>query len=195
MEDIPHRRLLRLTEWEKIVEARVFPEFEQLELIRGEMISLAPVSDPNVPSILHRHAGCVRRLNYHFSSHLRSQVLVDIQSLIKLRKQKSEPRPDLSLLRFREDFYGSCIPKPKDICLLIEVADSSLAYDRDTKMPLYAEAGIPESWLVDLNSSTLFVYRRPSPERYQDVRAYRRGESVAPEAFPEVTFTVDEILG
>ncbi|PYQ54417.1 MAG: Uma2 family endonuclease, partial [Acidobacteria bacterium] len=86
-------------------------------------------------------------------------------------------------------------PKPRDIRLLVEVADSSLAYDRDTKMPLYAEAGIPESWLVDLKSGTLFVYRRPSPEGYQDVRAYRRGESVAPEAFPDVSFTLEEILG
>src|SRR5947199_6011299 len=105
MEDIPHRRLLRIAEWEKIVEARVFPESEQLELIRGEMISLAPVSDPNVPSILQRHAGCVRRLNYHLNSRLRSRAIVDVQNLIKLSKQQSEPRPDLSLLRFREDFY------------------------------------------------------------------------------------------
>jgi Uma2 family endonuclease len=195
MEDLPHRRLIRLREWEKIIEARVFPEFEQLELIRGEMISLAPVSDPQIPSTLQRHAGCVRRLNHHFNSRLRSRTLVDVQSLIKLRRQKSEPRPDLSLLRFREDFYGGSTPKPRDIWLLIEVAGSSLSYDRDTKIPLYAEAGIPESWLVDLNSETLFVYRRPSPEGYQDVRAYRRGESVAPEAFPQVSFTVDEILG
>jgi Uma2 family endonuclease len=195
MQDIPHRRLFTIEEWERLVEARIFPEYEQLELIRGELITLAPVRDPRLQLLRRRQAGCVRRLNRQFSLHLKSQALVDVQGYILLWKQQSEPQSDLSLLRVLEDFYATRTPEPEDILLAVEIAGSSLLYDRDTKIPLYAEAGIPESWLVDLNSGTLFVYRRPSPEGYQDVHAYRRGESVAPEAFPDVVFTLDEILG
>ncbi|HET9208804.1 MAG TPA: Uma2 family endonuclease [Thermoanaerobaculia bacterium] len=195
MQDIPHRRLFTIEEWERLVEARVFPEYEQLELIRGELITLAPVRDPQLQLLRRRQAGCMRRLNRYFNLRLKSQAVVDVQSFILLWEQQSEPKPDLSLLRAREDFYATRTPKANDILLMVEVAGSSLPYDRDTKIPLYAEAGIPESWLVDLNSDTLFVYRRPSPEGYQDVRAYRRGESVAPEAFPDVSFTLEEILG
>lgn len=114
---------------------------------------------------------------------------------VRLAQQQSELSPDLALLLPRKDYYGLKNPEPADVLLLIEVAELWIAYDRDVKMHLYAKAGVPESWLVDLKSDTLFVYRRPSPEGYQDVRAYRRGDSVAPEAFPDVIFTVDEIFG
>ncbi|HEY4588141.1 MAG TPA: Uma2 family endonuclease [Thermoanaerobaculia bacterium] len=195
MEDIPRRRLFTIEDWERLVEARIFPEYEQLELIRGELITLAPVRDPQLQLLRRRQAACVRGLNRYFSLRLKLQAVVDVRSFILLWEQQSEPQSDLSLLRTREDFYATLTPKPEDILLVVEVAGSSLLYDRDTKIPLYAEAGIPESWLVDLKSGTLFVYRRPSAEGYQDVRPYRRGESVAPEAFPDVRFTLDEILG
>ena len=77
----------------------------------------------------------------------------------------------------------------------MEVSDSTLAYDRDVKMRLYAQAGVPEFWLVDLKKKRIFVYRQPSPEGYQEVRVYHRGESISPQAFPEKRFSVDEILG
>ena len=195
MQDIPHRRLFTIEEWERLVDARIFPEYEKLELIRGELITLAPVRDLRLQLLRRRQAGCVRGLNRQLNLLLKSRALVDVQGHILLWKQQSEPQPDLCLLRVLEDFYATRTPEPEDILLVIEVAGSSLPYDRDTKISLYAEAGIPESWLVDLNSDTLHVYRRPSPEGYKDVRAYRRGESVAPEAFPDVLFTLDEMLG
>jgi len=77
----------------------------------------------------------------------------------------------------------------------VEVSDSSLAYDRDVKIPLYAESGIPEAWLVDLNSKTIFAYRQPSRMGYQEVRQYRRGDAISIQAFPDVQFALDEILG
>jgi Uma2 family endonuclease len=97
------------------------------------------------------------------------------------------------LLQRRSDFR-SRPPHPEDVFLLVEVADTSLAYDRETKIPLYAESGIPEAWLVDLNSDTISVYRRPSPNGYQEVRQYRRGDTISPEAFPEARFAVDDLL-
>jgi Uma2 family endonuclease len=160
---------------------------ERLELIYGEVVEMSPIG-PN-------HSAVVRRLIRLFSLRLSSQALVDAQSPIVLREQESEPQPDLNLLRLQEDFYSSGTPEPGDLFLSVEVADSSLSYDRNVKMRLYAEAGVPESWLVDLNSETIWVYRRPSPTGYRDVRPYHRGDSIAPEAFPETSFTVDEILG
>src|SRR3954454_23425751 len=102
MEDIPRRRLFTIEEWERLVEARIFPEYEQLELIRGELITLAPVRDPRLQLLRRRQAGCVRRLNRQFSLHLKSQALVDVQGYILLWKQHSEPQSDLSLLRVLE---------------------------------------------------------------------------------------------
>jgi len=160
---------------------------ERLELIYGEVVEMSPIG-PN-------HSAVVRRLNRLFSSRLSAWTLVDAQNPIVLRDQESEPQPDLNLLRLREDFYSSGTPEPGDLFLSVEVADSSLSYDRNVKMLLYAEAGIPESWLVDLNSELVWVYRGPSPRGYQDARSYRRGESISPEAFPEVSFQVDDILG
>ncbi len=116
-----------------------------------------------------------------------------MQGPLRLPLLESIPQPDAVVFRRRPDFLARP-PRSEDVLLLVEVSDSSLAYDRDVKMPLYARAGIPECWLVDLNSGTLFVYRQPTPDGYRDVRAYRRGESVAPEAFPESKFAVTEIL-
>jgi hypothetical protein len=160
---------------------------ERLELIYGEVIEMSPIG-PN-------HCSVVRRLNRLFSLRLISHSIVDVQSPIVLREQESEPQPDLNLLRLQEDFYSAGTPEPGDLFLSVEVADSSLSYDRNVKMRLYSEAGVPESWLVDLKSDTVWVYRQPSPTGYRDMRPYRRGESIAPEAFPETAFAVDEILG
>lgn len=170
-----------------MVAAGILSEDERIELIRGEMVEMTPIGN--------RHAGCVRRLNRLFSSRLASRAVIDVQDPIPLANQQSEPQPDLALLRYQEDCYTAQPPKPEDVLLVVEVADSSLLYDRDIKMPLYAESGIPEVWLVDLASDSIFVYRRPSPVGYQEVRQRRRGEEITLEAFPDLRFYIDEILG
>jgi Uma2 family endonuclease len=181
------KRFVTIDEYHRMGEQGVFPLDARLELIRGEIIEMSPIGP--------RHAGSVRRFIRNFSARLSSYAIVDAQNPVEMREQESEPQPDITLLRLQDDLYSTATPTPGDTLLMVEVADSSLSFDRKVKMHLYAEAGIPESWLVDLNSETLFVFRRPSPEGYQDVRAYRRGESVSPETFPQVSFTVDEILG
>jgi Uma2 family endonuclease len=181
------KQLVTLDEYHRMADDGVFPPEARLELIRGEIVEMSPIGPG--------HSGSVRRFIRLFSSRLGDYAMVDAQNPVLLREQESEPQPDLTLLRLQDDFYSTGTPTPDDTLLVVEVAESSLSYDRKVKMHLYAEAGIPESWLVDVNSKTLFVYRRPSPEGYRDVRAYRRGESVSPEAFPDVQFTVDEMLG
>ena len=121
-------------------------------------------------------------------------AIVRVQSSIVLGEY-GEPEPDIVLLRFRADFYAESDETPEDVLLIVEVADSSEAYDRRTKAPLYARFGIREYWLVDLNRDLVTVYRDPTPDGYATSRVFRRGESIGPLAFPELTVAVDDILG
>jgi Uma2 family endonuclease len=179
------KQLWTIDDFERAWDDGAFPPDARLELIRGEIIEMSPIGD--------RHFLCVMFLGDLFAN-LKPKGISSIQGPLKLPELKSVPQPDAVVFRRRPDFRARP-PRPEDVLLLVEVSDSSLAYDRDVKMPLYARAGIPECWLVDLNSGTLFVHRQPTPDGYRDVRAHRRGESVAPEAFPDVRFTVEELLG
>ena len=101
----------------------------------------------------------------------------------------------MALLRPHPDFYARAHPEAQDVYLVIEVADTSLVTDREVKFPIYARAGVPEAWLLDVVTQRLEVHRHPTPDGYQDVRSFRRGESVAPQAFPHLVLTVDTLLG
>jgi len=169
-----------------IEEFKQFGETEErLELLYGEIVEMSPIGP--------RHIACLVHLIKAFGG-LMPRVLLSPQNPLEIPGLESLPHPDLVLLKPRGDLAQSA-PAAKDAFLVIEVADSSFAMDRDTKIPMYAKANIPESWLVDLKSDTVWVYRQPSPMGYRDMRPYRRGESIAPEAFPETAFAIDEILG
>jgi Uma2 family endonuclease len=179
------KQRLTIDEFYGLAEAGVFSEDQRLELIRGEIVEMSPIGD--------RHAYCVMMVGDCLSD-LKPKGLLSPQNPLRLPRQQSVPQPDAVLLRRRSDFR-SRPPGPEDAFLVVEVSDSTLVYDRDIKIPLYAEAGIREAWLVDLNSETIFVYRRPSSTGYQEVRQYRRGDAISPEAFPDKLFPVDSILG
>jgi len=179
------KQLWTIEEFERAWDDGAFPPDARLELIRGEIVEMSPIGGPHI-------AGVVRLIT--LLSRLFPRVQLSPQNPLRISGRESIPQPDLVVIGPRVDLAENP-PTDEDAFLVIEVADSSLLRDRRDKIPLYAEAGIPESWLVDLNSGTLFVHRHPSPAGYQDVRAYRRGESVFVEALPEVRFTVDEILG
>jgi len=163
----------------------VLREGDRVELIEGEIVTMSPIGS--------RHAACVKRSNQVFGNRLGSRVLIGVQDPLELNEH-SEPEPDLCLLVPRPDFYASGHPRPKDILLAIEVADSSLDYDRDVKIPLYARAGIREAWLVDLLARRIEVYRLPSPTGYESVEIVAETGTIAPEAFPDVRIGVSEIL-
>jgi Uma2 family endonuclease len=181
------RRRFTIDEYHRMAEAGILAEEERLELIRGEIFILRPIENP--------HASSVRRLLHKLTLRLGSRAVVDAQNPILLSGQQTVPRPDIAILRPKEDFYAAGMPQPEDILLVIEVADSSLPADRTVKVPLYAEAGIPEIWLTNPTTHKLITYRRPAPEGYQEVREYRGLELIAPEAFPEERFRVGELLG
>ncbi|HSF38230.1 MAG TPA: Uma2 family endonuclease [Thermoanaerobaculia bacterium] len=181
------KRLLTIDEYRRMGEAGIFHEDDRVELIRGEIYEMSPIGS--------RHTGCVRQLNQILNRRVGSHGIVDVQNPVCLEQQQSEPQPDLAVLRHRNDFYRSATPGPGDTILVIEVSDSSLAYDRKVKIPLYAESGIPEAWIADLEGETVIVYRQPSPEGYREMRTFGRGETVCAEALPELSVSVNEILG
>jgi Uma2 family endonuclease len=173
-------------QYHQMGEAGIFGSDDRVELIDGEIISMNPIGDP--------HAGTVNRLNMELTERLRRTAIVAPQNPVRLAEHH-EPEPDLAILRFRADFYATLGPRPDDVLLLIEVADSSVEFDRRIKGPLYARNGIPEYWLVDLTRGHVVVYREPDAEGYQSMQVRRRGESLSLALLPDLTITVDDILG
>lgn len=180
------KRKFTVEEYNLMAEAGVFKEGDRLELIAGEIIEMSPVSP--------RHAACVRRLNALFKRKLVERVLVDSQNPIVLNNT-SEPQPDVVLLKLRGDFYETAHPRPTDCFLLVEVGDSTIDYDREVKIPLYAASGIIEVWLIDLNGEAIEVYRQPGVNGYQYRSRFVRGQTLRVGAFANVSLTVDEVLG
>ena len=177
---------LNVSQYHQMSEAGILSENDKVELINGEIIEMSPIG--------RRHAACVDRINRLFSNILGIKVIVRVQNPIILNNL-SEPEPDIALLKPRADFYESGHPQPQDIFLLIEVADSSLEYDRDVKIPLYATSGISEVWLVDIYEQVIIVYRYPSENGYSDIQTLSRGEKLSIQTFPELNLVVNDILG
>lgn len=180
------RRLYTIDDYHRMVDDGLLQPDDRVELIEGVIIPMSPILSP--------HAGCVNRTSALLHRRLAGRAVVATQNPIVLNRY-TEPEPDVSLLRSRADFYGERHPEPDDVLLLVEVAASSLLYDRRTKIPLYARAGIPEVWLVDLRAQKVEVHRRPSFRVYREVKVLGRGRRLAPAAFPRTFLRVNEILG
>jgi Uma2 family endonuclease len=180
------RRLFTVHEYHQMGQAGILKEDDRVELIEGEIVQMASIGS--------RHAACVDRLTELLVLRLTGRAIVRVQNPIYLNEY-SEPQPDVSLLRPRLDFYAATHPGPQDVLLVVEVAETSAGIDRTAKMPLYACAGITEVWLVDLQEERLEVYSQPLPQGYQQVHHIGRGASLTLQAFPDLTFDVDGILG
>ena len=181
----PLRRLFTRSEYHTMLEAGILHEDDRVELIEGEIWEMSPIGS--------KHAACVDRLTMILAASLQGKAIVRVQSPIGLN-DLSEPQPDVSVLRFRSDFYSKDHPTPGDVVLLIEVADTTVARDRG-KFGLCARHGIPEAWLVNLQEDVLEIHRLPAPQGYTRIRHFRRGQTVSPQAFPDLKIKVDEILG
>jgi Uma2 family endonuclease len=180
------KRLFTAAEYYKMAEAGILSEDDRVELIEGEIVRMSPIGS--------RHAACVTRLDTLFHQEVGGDAIVWVQNPIRL-DDYSEPEPDLTLVRPRNDFYAQGHPTPADVLLVIEVAETSQRYDRDVKIPLYARAGIPEVWLADLAEDAVYARTEPVNGVYQRVRRVQRGESLAPQLLPHVTLSVEAILG
>ena len=161
------RHKVSLEEFHRMVEAGVFPEDLRLELVEGDLVEMSPIGP--------KHAATVRRLTAHFASlAARGEALLSIQNPLVVGA--SELYPDLALLRPDPEDYRFRHPEGKDALLVVEVADTTLRYDLDTKLPLYAKAGVPEVWVVDLPGGRVLVHRKPQGEGYGEVRTLGPGE-------------------
>ena len=180
------RRLFTVHEYHLMAQAGILHEDDRVELIDGEIVEMAPIGS--------RHAAHVKRLIDMFHPQVRGAAIVGAQDPIRLGEH-SEPQPDLTLLRPRPDFYEAAHPGPEDILLVIEIADTSLGYDRGVKVPLYARFDIAEAWVVDLTSERIELYRQPSEGQYQQTSHAARGDRISPHALPNVTLSVYDLLG
>ena len=181
------RRRFTVDEYDRMVEVGILTRADKVELLDGEIVEMAPIGTP--------HRSVVDRLNRLFTSRLGERAIVSVGGPLALVAQDSEPEPDLTLLKPRDDFYRYAHPGPADALLTVEVMDSSVERDRRLKLPIYARAGLAEVWLVDIPADIVSVYRRPARERYLDSVDYRRGQRLAPIHFADTTFGADEVLG
>ena len=180
------RHRFTAVEYIQMVEAELFAESEKVELIRGEIFEMSPI---NVP-----HTSTIRRIVQLLTTALGKQIILDVQNPVQL-DEDSLPQPDVVLLRPRDDFYSRTHPIATDVLLLIEVADTSLKYDRRLKGPLYGAASIADYWIINLAARQIEVYREPRPNGYRTVTYYALGEKLSPLAFPEIQIDAVEILG
>jgi Uma2 family endonuclease len=161
---------LNSAQYHLMAEIGVFNHDKRLELVEGEVIEMSPIG--------RNHCACVGSLTELFVTEFTGKAITWVQNSIRL-DDGSEPQPDFALLKRRKDFYRANLPTPSDILLIVEVAESTLSYDRDVKMPLYAKFGIPEAWLIDVNGETLTRYTDPGLEGYKSVQVLGKSESVA----------------
>lgn len=169
-----------------MLEAGILTEDDRVELIDGEIIETSPIGSS--------HSGCVIRLTALLTRLLGSAAVVSVQNPLRL-DDYTEPLPDVTLLKARDDFYSHSHPTPADVLLIVEVADSSLAYDRDVKVPLYARAGVPEVWLVDLVNDVVELYAQPAGGAYAVAEKLRRGQRLVARQVAALTLGVEDILG
>ncbi len=180
------RRTFTVDEYYRMAGAGILSEDDRVELIEGEIIEMSPIGS--------RHAACVMRLIALLTQQVGDAAIVNVQNPVRL-SHLSEPEPGVSLLRPRADFYSEEHPKPQDVLLIVEVSDTSLEYDREVKVPLYAQAGIPEVWVVDLLDEKLHAYSRSTDGSYRDISSVGHGGSIASQTLPGLVLSIDDVLG
>jgi Uma2 family endonuclease len=183
------KKLFTIDEFQLIEDAGIFPPDSRFELMRGEIIEM--------PDATGRHIGRVNKLNRIFTSTLGETAIVSVQNAVRIRRilPMSRPRPDLAILKPLPELFGPFEPTPDDVLLLIEIADTTIRYDRKTKTPLYAEAEIPEYWILNIGENVLEVWTDPVDGEYRNSTIFKPGQTISPQKQPGVTFAVDDILG
>jgi len=169
----------------RLAEVGVLKPDDRVELIEGEIIRMSPIGSP--------HAACVAKFIKVFTAIPNLNATLWIQNPVRLN-EFSEPVPDVALLKPREDFYAERHPRPNDVLLIIEVSDTTLLADRNVKMPLYARAGIPEAWLVNLPRKMIEVYFDLADGRYRKCLKFKRGETFASPTVSGLSLKVNEII-
>ncbi len=185
MEDWPRRHRITVHEYYRMAEIGLLAPDARVELIEGEIIDMAPIGT--------EHSSVVDRLTYLLVRALGDRAIVRIQNPSRL-SQITEPEPDVAVLTPRDDFYRHAHPNGGEVLLLIEVSESSLRYDRDVKVPLYARYGVAEVWIVDLQHRCVLTYSSPADGQYR-VRGTLTNLDAAPvAALPGIALDLSKLF-
>ena len=186
------RHRLTAADFRRMGEVGILGPDDRVELIAGEIIDMSPIGS--------LHAALVRAIATALTHHVRDRALLAVQDPLAL-DDTSQPQPDIAVLRPRADFYAAAHPGPADVLLVIEVADTTLAFDLDVKVPLYAAAGVPEAWVIEAASRRTHVFRRPANGRYAqrhvveaDGEVMCGGDLSGREAVADVRLTLGTLL-
>lgn len=166
------------------MEAGILTVEDRVELIAGEIIKMSPIKSG--------HASVVDFLAEELIPQLRKKAIVRIQNPISL-DDYSEPEPDVAIARYQKARYKEAHPMAEELHLVIEVADSSLAHDREVKKPLYAKAGVAEYWIINLADQQVEVFQKPVKGQYTFQRIHFPGENLSIEPFG-LELSVAELL-
>lgn len=180
------RHRFTAVEYRAMGEAGVFGEDDLVELVGGEVVDMAPIGS--------RHLACVVALTHLLVEASAGRFFVSARNPVRLG-ERDEPQPDLSLLGRRPRPEASAPPGPEDVLLVVEVSDTTLSYDRDVKLPMYARAGIPEAWIVDLAGGKVEVHHGPGPGGYRDLWGFGPGERISSAVVGGLSLSVDGVLG
>ncbi len=180
----PAYRQFTVDDYHRMADSGILREDDRVELIDGRVVEMSPIGG--------RHVTCVSRIIRLLVSRLTDDAVVNVQSPVRLGEYQ-EPEPDVAVVRNRE--YGNELPNADDVFLLMEVSDSSLAYDRGTKLTLYARASIPEFWVIDIPGEAIERHTNPSGERYGVTVRVGRGEEINSTAVPGLLINTDDVLG
>ncbi len=180
----PRRLRFSVDEYYKLIELGMLKDYERAEIIDGELIKKMTIGD--------RHAAIVNVLNRFFVKNVSDDILVSVQNPLRI-SDYNEPEPDIVLSDLTK-YDGKRHPRPEEVVLVVEVSDATLKYDRDVKLPLYAEAGIAEVWIVNLKKNIIEIHQNPFDDIYQTVKIYKNGEAIDLEVLPNLQLEVDKIL-
>jgi Uma2 family endonuclease len=178
------RRLLTVDEYHRMGEAGILTDDNRVELIEGQLVAMAPICS--------EHAATANALTRLLVLAVGDRGIVSVGNPIRLNRH-SEPQPDFSVLKPRDD-YRKTLPRPEDTMLAVEVANTSLEYDRKVKLALYARGGIPEVWIVNLAAEEVEVHRSPVADNYTSFTRAGRSDDLTIEALPGVLIPVVRIF-
>ncbi len=182
---VPERMRISADRYEKMIETGVLTKYDRIELIEGDMIHVAPIGPP--------HSAAVARLTRLFVMAAVDEAIVSPGGSVRLGDY-SMPQPDLMLLKPRADYYSGKRPVPSDVLLVVEVSDSSLAFDQGVKRALYARHGVAEYWVVDVPAKRVHVYTEPGPEGYATRLECGLTDAASPRGLPAIQLVVGTIF-
>jgi Uma2 family endonuclease len=181
----PSRVRITVDQFHRMGEVGILPPENRIELLDGEMINMAPIGS--------RHADTVNRLAAAFLRIVADAAVVSIQNPVQL-SSLDEPQPDLTVLRQKPEGYRDALPTAADVLLLVEVSDTTLQYDREEKLPLYAKHGVAEVWIMDVAGKRLEVYRDPVSAQYRLKLERTARDTISPLAYPAIQLDLSELL-